>query len=136
MSMLTRRYCIGPGLRLGAAYVAVAALMPSGSAMAQAVQLVKVDVSTVAKGYRVKKILGSTVTNDKQENIGTLDDLVVGEKKEIFAVVQVGGFLGLGGHLVAVPYDTLKITDNGRKIELPGATRDALTALTEFHYAT
>jgi hypothetical protein len=28
-------------------------------------------------------------------------------------VIQVGGFLGLGGHLVAVPFDSLKVEDAG-----------------------
>jgi sporulation protein YlmC with PRC-barrel domain len=103
--------------------------------MSQTVRLVKVDVAAVAKGFRAKKLLGSTVTNEKRESIGSLDDLVLDEKKQIFAVLQVGGFLGLGGHLIAVPYESLKITDDGKNIELPGASRDALTALAEFHYS-
>jgi hypothetical protein len=36
----------------------------------------------------------------------------------------VGGFLGLGGHLVVVRYDNLVIDDAGQKIVLPGATKD------------
>jgi sporulation protein YlmC with PRC-barrel domain len=135
MIMFTRRYFMGPGLGLGAAFAAIATLLPSVPAMSQTVRLVKVDVAAVAKGFRAKKLLGSTVTNEKRESIGSLDDLVLDEKKQIFAVLQVGGFLGLGGHLIAVPYDSLKITDNGKKIELPGASRDALAALAEFHYS-
>jgi sporulation protein YlmC with PRC-barrel domain len=104
--------------------------------MSQVVQLVKVDVAAVAKGFRAKKILGSKVTNDKSESIGSLDDIIIDEKKQLFAVLQVGGFLGLGGHLIAVPYNSLKISDDGKKIELPGASREALTGLTEFHYSS
>jgi sporulation protein YlmC with PRC-barrel domain len=135
MLTFTRRCCIGPGLGLGAAFVVTATLLPSVPAMSQTVRLVKVDVAAVAKGFRAKKLLGSTVTNEKRESIGSLDDLVLDEKKQIFAVLQVGGFLGLGGHLIAVPYESLKITDDGKNIELPGASRDALTALAEFHYS-
>jgi sporulation protein YlmC with PRC-barrel domain len=135
MVMFTRRYCIGPGLWRAAAFVGVATLLPAVPAMSQAIQLVKVDVAAVAKGFRAKKLLGSTVTNEKRESIGSLDDLVLDEKKQIFAVLQVGGFLGLGGHLIAVPYDSLKITEDGKNIELPGASRDALKALAEFHYS-
>ena len=54
----------------------------------------------------------------------------------LFTVIQVGGFLGLGGRLVAVPYKNLKVEDNGRKITLPGASKDALTKLPEFKYLT
>jgi sporulation protein YlmC with PRC-barrel domain len=122
-------------LGLAAAFVGVATLLPPVPANSQTVRLVKVDVAAVAKGFRAKKLLGSTVTNEKRESIGSLDDLVLDEKKQIFAVLQVGGFVGLGGPLIAVPYESLRITDDGKNIEVPGASRDALTALAEFHYS-
>jgi len=103
-------------------------------AISQGVALVKVDVAVVAKGYRVSQMLGVNVTNNKNEKIGTLDDIVVDNKQLMFAVLQVGGFLGLGGHLVVVPYDTLKIDDLGKKIELPNASKEELKNLSEFKY--
>jgi hypothetical protein len=105
-------------------------------ALAQAVPLVVLDVQAVAKGYRASKLRGSGVINDKNERIGTIDDLVIGadEPRVLFAILQVGGFLGVGGHLVAVPYETLKIDGEG-KIALPGATKEALTKLPEFVYS-
>jgi hypothetical protein len=51
-----------------------------------------------------------------------------------FAVLQVGGFLGVGARLTAVPYDSLVIDDKGQKITLPGATKDELKKLSEFNY--
>ncbi len=51
-----------------------------------------------------------------------------------FAVLQVGGFLGLGRRLVVVPYDSLVIDDAGQKITLPGASKDELKKLSEFNY--
>jgi sporulation protein YlmC with PRC-barrel domain len=98
------------------------------------VELIKVDLSVVAKGYRMSKLIGSSVSNDKAEKIGTLDDVVADKKQLNFAVLQVGGFLGLGGHLVVVPYENLVIDDAGQKITLPGATKDALKKLSEFNY--
>jgi sporulation protein YlmC with PRC-barrel domain len=136
MITFTRRSCIGSGLGSGAAFVVIGTLLRPTPAMAQAVQLVKVDVAAVSKGFRAKKMLGATVINDKKQEIGKLEDMVIDEKKQIFAVLQVGGFLGLGGHLVALPYDSLEIRDEGKTIELPGASRDALKALAEFHYGT
>jgi sporulation protein YlmC with PRC-barrel domain len=103
-------------------------------AASQGVQLVKVDVAVVAKGYRASKLIGSGITNEKNEKIGSLDDIVIDEKQVMFAILQVGGFLGLGKHLVAVPYESLKISDDGKKIELPGATKDELKKLAEFKY--
>ena len=46
-------------------------------AISQAVRLVTVDVNTVAQGYRVSKLTGSGVTNEKNEKIGTIDDFVI-----------------------------------------------------------
>jgi sporulation protein YlmC with PRC-barrel domain len=123
-------------LALGAAFVVMVSLIKPIPAVSQVVQLVKVDVSAVAKGFRAKKMLGTKVMSEKRESIGALDDLIIDENRKIFAVLEVGGFLGLGGHLVAVPYESLKISDDGKTIELPGATRDALTALAEFHYSS
>jgi sporulation protein YlmC with PRC-barrel domain len=107
-----------------------------GPVFPQGVELLRVDVSVVAKGYRASKLLGSSVVNDKNEKIGSLDDIIIDRNQVMFAVLQVGGFLGLGGRLVAVPYKTLVIDDEGKKIELPGATKEALRGLAEFKYAT
>ena len=100
------------------------------------VAIVKVNVDVVAKGYRASRLIGSSVTNDKNERIGAIDDLVIDKDKKqpTYAVLQVGGFLSLGGHLVAIQFDQLKINEDGTKIELPGANRQALESLNEFHY--
>jgi hypothetical protein len=111
----------------------LAVTMPR-AVFSQSVQLVKVDVVLVAQGYRASKLTGSTVVNDKNEKIGSLDDLIIAQNRSLFAVLQVGGFLGLGGRLVAVPYETLKIADDGKRIELPGASKDELKNLPEFKY--
>jgi sporulation protein YlmC with PRC-barrel domain len=118
-------------------WTALAIVLAASPALPQAgVQLVKVDLSVVAKGYRMSKLIGTNVINDKNEKIGTVDDVIADkDKKQLnFAVLQVGGFLGLGGRLVAVPYDSLVIDDTGQKITLPGATKDELKKLSEFNY--
>ena len=106
----------------------------AGRARAQTVQLVAVDVKAVGEGYRASKLLGTKVENEKNEKIGTLDDLVITTDQKLFAVLQVGGFLGLGGYLVALPYESLAIADHGRKITLAGASKDALQKLPEFQF--
>jgi sporulation protein YlmC with PRC-barrel domain len=104
--------------------------------LSQGVALLKVDIAVVAKGYRASKLLGSGVVNDKNEKVGSLDDIIIDQKQVLFAVLQVGGFLGIGSRLVAVPYGSLKIDEAGRRIELPGATREELKKLDEFRYQT
>ena len=101
----------------------------------QTVELAKVDVQKLAAGYRASKVIGSSVVNDANETIGTIDDLLVSpDGKQPYAVLSIGGFLGMGKRLVVVPYDTLKFT--GNKVTLPGGTKDGLMMLPEFKYAT
>ena len=100
----------------------------------QTVELVKVDVQKLAAGYRASKVIGSNVVNDANETIGQIDDLLVSlDGKEPYAVLSIGGFLGMGTHLVVVPYDTLKFPD--KKVMLPGGTKEGLKRLPEFKYA-
>lgn len=120
-----------------AALAGTLAILSGNPALPQAgIALVKVDLSVVAQGYRMSKLIGSTVMNDKNEKIGSLDDVIAGkDKKQLdFAILQVGGFLGVGGHLVAVPFGSLTIDDTGSKITLPGASKEELKKLSEFHY--
>ena len=105
-------------------------------AHSQGVQLLKVDVAVVAMGYRVSKLTGHNVVNEKNESIGKIDDVVIAHGHSLFTVLQVGGFLGIASHYVAVPFDSLKIDENGSKIELPGASRDELKKLAEFNYGS
>ncbi len=100
----------------------------------QTVALIKVDVTKLASGYRASKIIGGTVVNEANETVGKVDELLIGaDGRTPYAVLSVGGFLGLGERLVVVPYDSLKMAAN--KIMLPGATKEALQALPEFKYA-
>ena len=103
--------------------------------VSQTVELAKIDVQKLAAGYRASKVIGSSVVNEENEVIGKIDDLLVSlDGKEPYAVLSIGGFLGMGTHLVAVPYETLKSTDD--KILLPGGTKNSLRMLPEFKYAS
>ena len=100
----------------------------------QSVEITKVDVQKVAAGYRASKVVGSSVVNDANQTIGKIDDLLVTrDGKEPYAVLSVGGFLGMGTRLVVIRYDSLKFADN--KIVLPGGTKDGLKMLPAFEYS-
>lgn len=99
------------------------------------VSIVRVDVARVAVGLRASKLVGATVVNSNNESIGKIDDLVVNPKDRVtYAILSVGGFLGIGNKLVAVPFDSLKAVKEDR-LMLPGATKEALKGLPEFKYA-
>ena len=100
----------------------------------QTVEITKVDVQKVSAGYRASKVIGSSIVNDANETIGKIDDLLVTrDGKEPYAVLSVGGFLGMGTHMVVIRYDNLKFADN--KIMLPGGTKDGLRMLPTFQYS-
>ena len=99
----------------------------------QTVQLAHVDVTKTATGYRATKIIGATVVNEANDTIGKVDDIVIGTDRMPYVVLSVGGFLGVGNKLVALPYEALSTT--GRKLTMPGATKEALKALPEFKYS-
>jgi hypothetical protein len=119
---------------IGAALIAAMLACPAAAAVKQTVELAKVDITQVSAGYRASKVIGSTVLNDANESIGTIDDLLVSpDGKATYAVLSVGGFLGMGSKLVVVPYGSLQLGD---KVVLPGGSKDGLTNLPEFKYAT
>lgn len=100
----------------------------------QTMSLTQVDPTSVATGHRISKVLGSTVVNEPDETVGTVDDLIVtSEDKVPFAVLSVGGFLGMGSKYVVVSYGALAAHD-GDKMMLRGATSESLKNLPEFKY--
>ncbi len=108
---------------------------PAGAqGVPQSVEIVKVDVQKVAAGYRASKIIGNSVLNDAHETIGKIDELLVTrDGKEPYVVLSIGGFLGMGTHMVVVRYDSLKFDDN--EIVLPGGSKDGLKMLPAFQYS-
>ena len=88
----------------------------------------------IAVGNRASKIVGAPVYNDQDEKIGSIDDLIVSPDRSVsFAIVSIGGFLGLGSRLVAIPIEQLR--EEKDRLILPGATKEALAKLPEFKYA-
>lgn len=93
------------------------------------------EITTIAHGWSAKKqILDKPVYNEQNEKVGEVDDIIVAPDKSIsYAIVGVGGFLGLGEHYVAIPFNQFKANDG--KYVLRGATKDALKAIPKFDYA-
>jgi sporulation protein YlmC with PRC-barrel domain len=59
--------------------------------------------------WRASKVVGLKVYNDNNESVGSINDLLMDKTGAIkVAVIGVGGFLGVGEHLVAVPLDKVK----------------------------
>jgi sporulation protein YlmC with PRC-barrel domain len=135
---MTRSMTLLAGTAVILAAVSGAAAV-DGTALAQGtpqtLSLMKVDPQSLATGYRASKVIGSTVVNEADENVGTIDDLIVTPTEKVpFAVLSVGGFLGIGEKYVVVPYSALEV--HGQQMMLRGATNESLKSLPEFNYRT
>ena len=97
--------------------------------------IIRVDVIKVAQGYRASKLMGKDVENETGEDIGDINDLIINPADKItYAIIGVGGFLGIGERLVAVPFDALKPKQNSDNLILAGANKDRVRQLPEFKY--
>ena len=86
--------------------------------------------------HRVSKLIGASVVNDDNKAIGKIDDIVIGpDHRALYAVISVGGFLGIGAKLVAVPYGELKLASDNKSMTLPGASKQRLESMPKFQYS-
>jgi sporulation protein YlmC with PRC-barrel domain len=94
-----------------------------------------IELRAIVTGWSAKKdLLGKTVQNDKKEKLGKIEDIIISPKTSVsHAIIGVGGFLGIGERLVAIPIGQLRVT-NGQLV-LPGATKDVLKAMPPFVYS-
>jgi sporulation protein YlmC with PRC-barrel domain len=103
---------------VGTALLATAAFAQSPTAttdranMAPAPAAAASDSSSYQGNWRSSKLVGLSVYNENNESVGSINDLLTDKSGNIKAVViGVGGFLGVGEHLVAVPWDKVKFVD-------------------------
>lgn len=70
------------------------------------------DTASFKGTWRTSKLVGLSVYNDSNQSLGSINDLLTDKSGDIKAVViGVGGFLGVGEHLVAVPIDKVKFVN-------------------------
>ena len=86
--------------------------------------------STTSSSYqgdwRTSKMIGLKVYNNENESIGSISDLLTDKSGNIkAAVIGVGGFLGVGEHLVAVAFDQLKFADQPVPLATTSSTAPA-----------
>ncbi len=102
----------------------------------QTVLGVEVNVAAInASGHSANKLIGADVHNDADQVIGSVHDLIVGVEGEVsLAILEVGGFLGIGSKWVAVPAHLFE-ADANSKVILADASEAALKAMPPFAYA-
>ncbi|MEA2719285.1 MAG: hypothetical protein QOJ39_1149 [Candidatus Eremiobacteraeota bacterium] len=120
--------------------VALAQTTPAPSASVPAAGVVPlgvtvIEMQAVVAGWSVKKdLLGKGVQNEKKENLGKIEDIILSRNDSAsFAIIGVGGFLGIGERLVAIPMSRIKLQSG--QLVLAGATKDNIRAMPPFVYA-
>ncbi|SFI22419.1 PRC-barrel domain-containing protein [Bradyrhizobium sp. Gha] len=85
---------------------------PSTTDKAPTASTATTTATSAAGEWRTSKMDGIKVYNEANENIGSINDLLMDKSGNVkIAVIGVGGFLGMGEHLVAVPYEKLKFVN-------------------------
>jgi len=66
------------------------------------------------------KIIGETVVNRQDENIGKIDELVIDARKNrvAYLVLSFGGFMGMGNKLFAIPWEAFEFSNTEKKLIL------------------
>ncbi len=151
-------------LALAAALVAAPALAaspgsapgsPANSAAQNAPPPQRNPVLTKDGRVRASRVIGSAVYDGHDQKIGTIDDILLdtgdqqaggqqvgdqqaGDQHGAIAVISVGGFLGIGSKLVAVPYSKLQFGNTSKnsdnRVVMPDATKAALNGMPSYHY--
>lgn len=93
------------------------------------------DQKETISGWGVKdKIIGKSVYNENDEKVGDVTDVVLtSDGKAAYYVVGAGGFLGMGKHDVAIPFNEIQRSDD--RLTLSGYTKDQLKALPQVELA-
>ena len=104
--------------------VAIAALAATFAAPAFAETSVQTGNTAVMADHsmRTSKLIGQAVYNDQGQSIGTVVDVLVkNAASEPTAILSVGGFVGGGTKLIAVPLSHVNL--DGGKPMMAGATK-------------
>lgn len=90
-----------------------------------------------ANGTHASNLIGADVKTAKDEEVGTVNDLIIDEKGQVVAiVVSVGGFLGMGEKDVAIGWDdvTRSVIADDNELQIK-STREGLMSAPEFKQA-
>jgi hypothetical protein len=84
-------------------------------------------------------MIGSTVRNAANENIGDINEVVLSKDGRVAAViVGVGGFLGIGEREVAISFDSLRMASdsNHNAVLTVNATKESLKNAPEWQWTS
>lgn len=102
----------GSALLTSVAFAQTPAATGDHAAMPATASETSLSNSSMHGDWRTSKVVGLNVYNDNNEKVGSINDLLTDKSGTIkAAVISVGGVLGVGAHLVAVPFDKVKFVN-------------------------
>jgi sporulation protein YlmC with PRC-barrel domain len=99
--------------------------------------------AAAAGGQRIHALIGASVIDGTGQKVGNVDDVLISTAGTdgTRAVLSIGGFAGIGAKLVAMPFDDLRVEDEGQsqgaldrpivRVQMSG---DALRQMPDFKY--
>jgi putative membrane protein len=79
----------------------------------------------------IENLLGANVVNAKGDDVAEIEDVVLDQSGKYYAVLSVGGFLGIGEKKVAVPLDELQLGKDKAYL-MTAETEDQLKQMPEY----
>jgi sporulation protein YlmC with PRC-barrel domain len=122
--MITKYFAVG----------AIAIALMAGTALAQTAtsptkaQANSASVNQAYKGqWRVNRMIGLDVYNQDNQKLGDISEILIDQTgKAQTVILGVGGFLGVGEHMVSLNFDKLKFVDE--RVESKTASAMSTTA--------
>jgi sporulation protein YlmC with PRC-barrel domain len=92
------------------------------------------DFTTDTGELRASALIGSTVYDAQNRNIGKVKDVLLDRDGKVTnVVIDVGSFLGVGGKYVAVALNDLKTDNNQLTLD---KSKEELQSMPAFHFET
>jgi len=87
---------------------------------ADIVQLTAWDVEPLYQGLRAERMIDATAYDMDGEEIGEVENIIVGPDGKIRSlVIEAGGFWDIGDTHVAVPWNQVNFSDDGERVTVP-----------------
>ena len=87
----------------------------------------------VSKNNQLESVLGRAVRTRVEEDVGRIIDLLADRHGRVqAAVIELGGFLGIGTRKIAVEWSALRFESDGKQPVIVEMTRDQLRVAPEY----
>lgn len=127
MSRFLKTTALTLALALGAGPAFSAGAAKSGATQTQSSAA---GASQTQKQVRADQVIGSKLYDSQGKEVGEIEDLVINRDDEVtYAIVDVGGFLGMGERQVALPFDQLAARDGDTLMMSESMDEDALRGM-------